>query len=163
MMIAGVDVGLSGAIAVIDGEGVPKVWDLPVHITQRTGNKRAELDVHTLTMILKDAAPDHVVIEAVGPMPKQGISSTSRFMYAAGAIYGAVVALGIAVSFVRPQDWQRHHHIGRGPDDALRRCLQLYPGIADQLRRRRDNHRADALLIAAYGMVLLNAERSAAA
>jgi hypothetical protein len=49
--------------------------------------------------------------------------------------------------------WQRHHRIGQGPDDAKRRALQLFPGIAGQLKLRRDSHRADAILIAAYGIV----------
>jgi hypothetical protein len=95
---------------------------------------------------------DHVFIEQLGAMPKQGISSTARLNYTAGALYGVVVASGLPVTFVLPLVWQRHHRIGRGPDDAKRPALQLFPAIADQLARKRDGHRADALLIAAYGL-----------
>jgi crossover junction endodeoxyribonuclease RuvC len=87
-------------------------------------------------------------------MPKQGISSTARFTYACGALYGAVVALGLPVSFVTPQRWQRHHRIGKGPDDAVRRVLQLYPALHESLRLKKEHHRADAVLIASYGLSL---------
>jgi crossover junction endodeoxyribonuclease RuvC len=42
------------------------------------------------------------VIEQVTAMPKQGVTSMFRFGYSSGGIYGAVVALGLPVSFVRP-------------------------------------------------------------
>jgi hypothetical protein len=34
------------------------------------------------------------MIEQVAPMPKQGVTSTFRFGYAGGAMYGLVGALG---------------------------------------------------------------------
>ena len=45
--------------------------------------------------MLREARVNQVVIEQVSAMPKQGVASTFRFGYACGAIYGAVVALGL--------------------------------------------------------------------
>jgi crossover junction endodeoxyribonuclease RuvC len=96
-----------------------------------------------------------VVIEQVAAMPRQGVTSTFRFGYACGAIYGLVAAMHLPVSFVTPQRWQQHHRIGRGPDDAVRRAVQLYPALHEHLKLRRDHHRADAVLIASYGLSIL--------
>jgi len=85
-------------------------------------------------------------------MPKQGISSTARFAHACGAIYGAVVAMSLPVIFITPQRWQQYHRIGRGPDDAVRKVMQLYPTLHEHLNRKKDHHRADAVLIASYGL-----------
>jgi crossover junction endodeoxyribonuclease RuvC len=59
---------------------------------------------------------------------------------------------------VRPIDWQRHHHIGKAPDEARRRAVQLYPELHPQLARKRDHHRADALLLARYGLAVPQGE-----
>ena len=56
------------------------------------------------------------------------------------------------MSFVAPQQWQRHHGIGGAPDAARQRAVQLFPDVSALLGRKKDNQRADALLIAAYGM-----------
>jgi crossover junction endodeoxyribonuclease RuvC len=155
VIVCGIDPGLLGALAFLDGERdlVVGLHDLPVHkVGARAGGKlKLELDAHGLTALLRQHRPNRVVIERVSAMPRQGLSSTFRFAYVCGTVYGAVVALGLPVSFARPQDWQRHHRIGRGPDDAVRKVLQLYPALHEQLKRQKDNHRADAVLIALFG------------
>jgi crossover junction endodeoxyribonuclease RuvC len=75
-----------------------------------------------------------------------------RFGQASGAIYGLLVGLGLPVSFVLPQAWQRHHGIGPSPDAARQRAKELFPSLAAQLARKRDGNRADAVLIAVFGL-----------
>jgi crossover junction endodeoxyribonuclease RuvC len=157
VILAGLDPGLQGAFAFIDGDGaVIGIGDLPTHIVGKANGKlRIELDLHGFCNVLRECKPDQVTIEQVGPMPKQGISSTARFTYACGAVYGAVVAMGIPVSFVTPQRWQQHHRIRKGPDDAVHKVLQLYPALHESLKRKKDHHRADAVLIALHGLATL--------
>jgi crossover junction endodeoxyribonuclease RuvC len=157
MILCGLDPGLQGAYAIIDDKGaVTGIGDLPTHTVGRANGKlKLELDAHGLHALLREAKVNQVVIEQVSAMPKQGVTSTFRFGYAAGCIYGVVAALGIPVSFVTPQRWQAHHRIGRGPDDAVRKVLQLHPGLHEQLKRKKDHHRADAVLIALYGFATL--------
>lgn len=156
MIVLGVDPGIRGAIALLRGQAVSVLEDLPTHtLTTTTRKSRDELDAHGLHGILADEAPiDAAFIEQVGPMPRQGVVSTYRFGYSAGVIYGILTAMGIAVHFVPPKVWQRHHRIGPEPDASRQRAVQLYPGVADCLARKRDNHRSDALLLAAYGASL---------
>jgi crossover junction endodeoxyribonuclease RuvC len=151
--VLAIDPGTIGAYAVVDMAGtIVTLDDLPTHSVSHGRGKRAELDMHVLAAIIRDAAPVHAWLEQVGPMPKQGVTSVWRFGHAVGSIYGALVALGIPISFVRPIDWQRHHRIGRAPDEAIRRAFQLYPQAQSKLSRKKDQHRADALLIALYGL-----------
>ena len=63
-----------------------------------------------------------------------------------------LVTMGVPLTFVLPQVWQKHHGVGPAPDAARQRAAQLYPAIAPQLARKRDEHRADALLLAAFGL-----------
>jgi crossover junction endodeoxyribonuclease RuvC len=165
MISAGLDPGLNGALAVLDDSGgVSSVLDLPVHIVGTArGKRRAELDTHRIAELLRSTPVDHVFIEQVSAMPKQGVTGVFRFGYSAGVLDGIVVTLGLPLTFVRPQAWQRHHGIRGSADEARRRCLQLYPSIGEQLRRVKDCHRADAILIAAYGLATLTSQEKHAA
>jgi crossover junction endodeoxyribonuclease RuvC len=165
MIICGIDPGLNGAVAILDDSGgVSSALDLPVHIVGTArGKRRAELDIHKIAALLRGMLIDHVFIEQVSAMPKQGVTGVFRFGYSAGVLEGIVVTLGLPLTFVRPQAWQRHHGIRGGADEARRRCLQLYPSIGEQLRRVKDCHRADAILIAAYGLATLTSQENRAA
>jgi crossover junction endodeoxyribonuclease RuvC len=158
VIILAIDPGISGAFALL-GDTV-LVDDLPVHVAQH-GQKakvRAELDVHGFHRLLKTQPIAHAFIEQVNAMPMQGVTGVFRFGYAAGSLYGVLVAHDVPVTFVRPQDWQKHHRIGPTPDAARQRAVQLYPALASRLARKCDHHRADALLLAQYGRCLISRE-----
>jgi crossover junction endodeoxyribonuclease RuvC len=165
MKVLGVDPGLVGGIAIIDVEGVVLLVDMPVHKVGvgHKKNTRPELDLHSFCFILAQHRPDHCVIKKVSARPGQGVTSMFRFGYAAGAVYGAIAAIGLRCFFVTPQSWQKFHGIGPEPDAARQRASQLYPQIAPQLIRKADGNRADALLIACYGLHRLRPEARHAA
>lgn len=147
-VICGIDPGLTGGIAVLCNGAVLHLGDLPVHSVQFGKTRRAELDLGGLRDMLVGYAPDHVAIEAVHAMPKQGVTSMFRFGYVAGAITGIVAGLRLPYSLVTPQMWQRLVKCGPAPDMARQRAGQLYPDSVARLSRKRDAGRADALLIA---------------
>jgi hypothetical protein len=140
-------------LAVVNGSQVVSLLDLPVLMIPAKGRAlRAELDGPALHTLLAELGTiDHVFIESVGPMPKQGIVSTRRFAEAYGAIKAIVLTMGFPMTLVLPKTWQRFHGIGPAPDEARRRAGQLYPDAVAALARKRDAHRADALLLATYG------------
>jgi crossover junction endodeoxyribonuclease RuvC len=155
MRILAIDPGLQGGVCVLDQDEVILLTDLPVHRVGRAGTKalRAELDLHSLHGLLAEHGPyGHAYIEKVGPMPKQGVTSMFRFGVSFGAIQGIVATMGIAMTLVRPQRWQGFHRCGPSGDAARQRAVQLYPAVAPLLARKLDANRADALLIAAWGM-----------
>jgi hypothetical protein len=177
----GIDTGVDGAVALItdDGNGnvTAEVHDLPTHTVTVARRKRRATSVtkpppkrkrkaapststklapYELAALLRGLPASRVFVEAVGPRPTQGIVSTGQFLRAAGVIEGVVAALGLSMVEVQPQAWQKHHRIGGGKDDARRRAQQLYPHLTEQLRGERGEHRADALLIAHYGLHVLS-------
>jgi crossover junction endodeoxyribonuclease RuvC len=151
-VILGIDPGVHGAFALLGDATL--VDDLPTHHTQhgRGAMVRAELDLHSFRGLLTGHYIEHVFIERVAARPGQGVTSMFRFGEAAGAIYGLLVGLGLPVTYVMPQQWQRFHQVGAAPDAARQRAMQLYPRMASMLGRRRDHHRADALLLAHYAL-----------
>lgn len=153
-MILGVDPGITGAFALLGNTVM--VDDLPLHQAQHgcSAKVRPELDLHGFRQLLAGQPVTHVFLERVSARPSQGTVSMFRFAEATGALYGLMVGLGLPVSFATPQEWQRHHRIGAAPDAARQRAVQLYPDLAPLLARKRDQHRADALLIATYGRAI---------
>jgi crossover junction endodeoxyribonuclease RuvC len=161
--VAGIDVGLVGAVAVVsEQDGFLFVEDLPVHHIAVGKKSRAELDLASLRRILVTNPIRHVVIERVAARPGQGVSSMFRFGYSAGSIYGLIVGLQLPVSYLLPVNWQRTAGVGPSPEAARQRAAQLYPLAASQLSRKRDAGRADAILIAHAGIRLLSHTQVAA-
>jgi crossover junction endodeoxyribonuclease RuvC len=164
MRIVAVDPGTTGALAVLDGADVLLLEDLPVHMIGIAGRKalRAELDLHGLHRLLAERGPyNHAFVERVAARPGQGVTGMFRFGMAYGAVLGVLSTMGIAMTMVLPRDWQRWAGCGPAPDAARQRACMLFPGSAELLSRKKDCHRADALLIAAYGAEMQKPQNSA--
>jgi crossover junction endodeoxyribonuclease RuvC len=162
MQFIGIDPGLDGAIAVIDGPA-QHFMDTP---TAQVGTKR-EMDAHAATRLLKSLCQGKdcfVAVEKVHAMPGQGVTSMFSFGRGYGTWLGILAALGIPHNTVAPQTWKKVMLADGGKEkDASRvKAMQLYPQIADQLSRKKDHGRADALLMAAWAQrVVYGASRDA--
>ena len=155
MNVAGIDPGLTGALAIIDEYRVVFVDDLPVHQIHAGKRTRAEIDLGGMRELLTSLTYDHVFIEQVAARPGQGVTSMFRFGLTAGQIVGLVAGLRVPYSLVLPQRGQRIASCGPAPDEARRRAGQLYPDAVQYLTRKRDAGRADAILIARSGLMTL--------
>jgi crossover junction endodeoxyribonuclease RuvC len=155
--LAAFDPGLSGAYTIVPGAQVLLLEHLPVFATQhrRTSKVRHELDLHSIRDQLVAYSVSLAVIEAVGAMPGQGVTSMFRFGMATGQLMGLCIGLGMSLRLIRPQEWQRYHRIGGAPGAAKQTALQLYSHLSTQMVRKKDDHRADALLIGNYGLTLV--------
>jgi crossover junction endodeoxyribonuclease RuvC len=94
---------------------------------------------------------DHIYIEKQQAMPKQGVSSTFKLGYAFGQIVTSVALFRRPYTLVTPVTWKRSMNLPRDKDAARRMAQQWFPDIASDLKRKKDEHRAEALLIALYG------------
>jgi len=147
-LIIGIDPGLSGAVGVLDHNGTTAVFDMPVADRSVSGR--------LLWLALKDRHIALAVVEKVGSMPGQGVASTFRFGRAAGVVDGVLGALGVPTQYVSPAVWKRHFGLLKKPKDASRLiALERFPHCADELKRKKDHGRAEALLIALWGRSLL--------
>jgi crossover junction endodeoxyribonuclease RuvC len=154
MLIIGIDPGISGAIACMEDykiiARVKWVKDMPT-IPKSTG-KGLQVDAHALASMMCGIGECRVQIEAVSAMPGQGVTSMFSFGKSAGIIEGVLAAYEIPYSFVRPQAWKKKFGLtGKDKDASRGLCLREHPEVADRLTRKKDNGRADAILIARYG------------
>jgi crossover junction endodeoxyribonuclease RuvC len=149
MIFAAVDPGLTGAIALFHGDGkLLAIFDMPVAEAKVNGKTKNHLLLSSVATSLTALGHlDHVVIEEVSAMPGQGVTSMFRFGYVAGAIAGVAAGLGIPVTLVRPQLWQKIAQVKSGPDAGRLRASQLFPGQSKYFVRKMDHNRADAALI----------------
>jgi|TARA_Y100001970_G_scaffold112806_1_gene140795 hypothetical protein len=153
MRIIGIDPGLNGAIAVLQNNKVIEIHDVPV-MTDGKKNKR-QLNSAQLVKLLKDSFQDEantvVVVEQVNAMPGQGVTSMFNFGQTFGAIKGICAALNLPIFFVRPAKWKKHFDLINSSKDASRtKAIEMYPSISDQLSKKKDVNKSDAILIARF-------------
>ena len=150
-VIIGIDPGLSGAIAVLESsrKSILRLEDMPVV----PDGKKRKVSGHGLKEILKHyprATVDMVYLERVSAMPGQGVVSMFSFGRSVGAVEAAISLLGLPLTYVTPQSWKRSAGlIGTIKDASRSKVLDLYPDAA--VTRKKDNGRADAVLIARFG------------
>ena len=155
-VVCGIDPGASGAIGVVTVEGR---WcccqDLPV--TERLtakGGKRREVSGALLAAALRNIRQDHdvelVVVERVASRPGEGSVQSFSFGFGVGVIHGVLATLGLPFSLVTPQAWKKAFGLGKDKEGSRLRALQLFPEAAESLTRKRDEARAEALLIALH-------------
>jgi crossover junction endodeoxyribonuclease RuvC len=151
MIIAGIDPGLDGAIAVIGDAGEVTVDDMPVLTLARGGKTKREIDVHALASILSQHI-DHAVVEQVNSMPKQGVSSVFAFGKSYGIVIGVLGALRVPMTLVVPRVWKSAMRAPSVKDGARARASQLLPKSTHLWMRKRDDGRAEACLLALFGL-----------
>jgi crossover junction endodeoxyribonuclease RuvC len=149
----GIDPGLSGALAVLDHAGaLVAVHDTPVLTLATSRGTRQEYDVPGLCALLTPyaASQAHVILEASQAMPGQGTRSMFTGGVGYGVMLGILAALALPHTRVRPAIWKRALGLGKDKEASRLRAMQLFP--AADLRRKKDHGRAEALLLAWYGV-----------
>src|SRR5262249_34921665 len=163
--ILGIDPGLSGPLALYNGHWT--LFDMPI----ASDAKHHEINGPELCHWLHEHAPDHAFIEFASARPGQGVSSMFRYGCSYGALKMALAVCGVSYTVIAPVKWKPAVGVlkGANKESSRQRALQLFPDQVVSMARRKDHARADALLIAYYGIkngvgVILptNAERDAA-
>lgn len=145
---AGIDCGYrTGGVALIDKSGFAEVHDLPVY-------SEGGVDITALNDILTSVDIDHIFIERQQAMPKQGVSSTFKLGFAYGQIVTTVALTQTPYTILTPAGWKKGLRLPSDKDAARRLAQQWYPKCAGDFTRKKDEHRAEALLIAHYGALL---------
>jgi crossover junction endodeoxyribonuclease RuvC len=146
MILAGIDPGVNGALAIWDGHRVT-LLDVP-----KVGN---DPDEAAWAASWNRVLPwvEHIWIEQVGAMPGQGVTSMFNFGDRFGFVKALAYAAGVSVSFVRPNVWKQAVGIPKGSEKGASRlrASQLFPAHADKWKLVKHDGRAEALLIAYYG------------
>ena len=155
MLIVGIDCGLGGGLAFFEDGRFREVRDMPTLALLRGGKNKREIDPHVLANIIESERPDHAFVENIWSHPGQGVSSVFAFGKGYGVVIGTLAALQIPVTFVSPQRWKKALAVPAAKDGARARASQLLPSAASNWSRVKDDGRAEAALIALYGLQTL--------
>lgn len=158
-LILGIDPGLTGAIAAIDTLGdYVGVRDLPI---VRDGRCAWIHGPDLLEIVRELRGADRVLaafVERSQAMPRS-FSGGNVGAWSQGATFASTVAtlqiLGVPLELVQPAAWKRKLGlIGDGERDlkadAIDRARLMFPDAP--LERKKDHGRAEALLIARFGL-----------
>lgn len=164
----GIDPGLHGAVAAVDRFSAFRgVWDAPTTIVKRGKKSRtvyeAPLMVHILRSLQEKYEVQLVGMERVNAMPGQGVTSMFSMGHGFGLWEGIISALGLPLELTVPQVWKKKMLAGGKGDDkqaSIVRAMQLFPAAAPLLARKKDDGRAEALLIAEFFRRRMKKERS---
>ena len=102
-------------------------------------------------MILRCIDPKEgaeICMEAVHSMPGQGVSSSFQFGRAVGVISAVCELTRYPVHLVTPQKWKKALKLDSDKNKSLELARELWP--LAPLKRKKDNGRAEALLLAEY-------------
>lgn len=162
MLIIGVDVGLTGAIAFLDRDGrYLGVHDLPVTMH----GKAKWIDPMPLiecirerrvALGLRGESPARAFVEQVHAMPKLGTVAANLKGMTLGSTLAALQVAGVSIDLVAPSAWKAALGLQmpkaadkQKKDASLARARLLFPTA--ELDRQKDHGRAEALLIAHWG------------
>ncbi len=158
--VLGIDVGASGAIAVLDAETgyLIEVHDMPA---LRDGPKaRPAVNAPLLADLVHRAQAGHAFVELVNARPGEGVSGAFAFGRSRGAVEGVLGAAGVPITHIAPVTWKRAVGIPackEGAKDAARsQAVRRWPSKAGLFARKKDDGRAEAALIAVAGVAKLN-------
>lgn len=149
MRVLGIDPGLGGALALLDSDlDLLVCVDMPVIKGARNGR----IPEHLLADIIRRLDPEQVWIEEVHSMPKQGVASTFTFGLGFGLVRGVCAGLGLPVRMVSPQAWKPRFQLRREKGASRGVAMRIFPANLSDFRRVKDDGRAEAALIALFGL-----------
>lgn len=140
----GIDPGKTGAIAVMDEDGI---------LCLEQFNVDKYVDVLSYVGQSTSAKDIKVCLEKVGAMPGQGVVSMFNFGHNLGVIEGILSALRIPYQLVPPQTWKKEFSLTGDKAKSIEVCKKLFPWVdlrATERSRKPSDGLAEALLMAEY-------------
>lgn len=165
MKVIGIDPGLGGALALLDGQGqLLGVADMPAADGRVMAGELADLLSDWRSNGIRCGMPEseplpppprvHVRIELAQAMPanlrgrRQGNASAFKFGRAFGCVEGVVEALTLPSSTVTSGQWKRRMGVTSDKETSRALAQRLWPEHRDAFKRKMDADRAEAALIA---------------
>ena len=155
MLIIGIDPGISGSICFLQDGKIVDVIEMPT-MTEGKKNKKqvnGSQIVNEISEKIKelDKREIKVVIEQVSAMAGQGVTSMFNFGQSFGILKGICSSMQLPMYFVRPAKWKKYFNLINSEKDASRtRAIEIFPYFSNQLSRKKDSNKADAILIASF-------------
>tara|TARA_B100000989_G_scaffold296368_1_gene279456 strand:- start:740 stop:1237 length:498 start_codon:yes stop_codon:yes gene_type:complete len=155
MIIVGIDPGIAGAICFFSNGNVIDVIDMPTMAEGKKNKKQVNgRQIFNEIKSIKSRFLNEnisVVVEQVSAMPGQGVTSMFNFGQSFGVIKGICSAMELPIYYVRPAKWKKYFNLINSEKDASRtKAIEMFPKISHKLFRKKDNNKADAILISQF-------------
>jgi crossover junction endodeoxyribonuclease RuvC len=149
MIVGGIDPGKSGGLAVVNELGDCETTLMPV-------DEDGLVDGAAILRFFAERDAEIIIIERVSAMPKQGVTSSFNFGHSAGAARASAQCLLLPIRMVEPQVWKRAAGLIKKSKTASRELAStLFPRAAQQFKRAKDDGRAEAALMGAWHLGIL--------
>lgn len=170
MIALGIDPGLTGAIASINSAtNAVIIVDMPTKEVAGGGLVSRRVDGRELANALRALVPASEaaivtceLVHAIAGKAKGqgGMQQMGSMMRSFGGIECILDAMRYETAWVRPQEWKKFYGLRREGEESptivkaksLDMARRLFPGAQDPLKRAKDHNRAEALLIAHFGL-----------
>lgn len=168
----GVDPDNTGAVAIISCSGLSEdggslqdatveVHDMPIEEHPAGKRMRRQTNCKAVSQLLQSVLAErgadqvHVTLEEPTPNAMNGKHSWFGAGFAFGAWNGLLAAQGIPMTSVPCRRWKTDLQLtAKGKAGSRQLALDLFPHAQPLLKRQKDHGRAEAMLIAAWGLGL---------
>ena len=153
MRVVGIDPGVTGAIALVQPQKPPELWDLEV---VSIGSTKQISPQGLLEMLVAWGDVDAVVMEDNRSNGNNGALANFSMGMSMGIVTGVAATLYRPFHRVKPREWQAEFGLGNiaridRKNAHRQRARELWPSMDDSLNLVKHHNRADALLIAEWG------------
>lgn len=157
--IAGIDIGLSGAVAIIDGNRCVSLWDMPTFVVMRGKKKVTEYNIAAMNEMVNEVSRigATVYMEKAQILPRGfTIKGNVGLARCQGLFEGLLSGNHVKFIKINPKTWQSEFGISGAKGDtkiqSVKAARQMFPDSELVTPRGRVlDGRADAILIAEYG------------
>lgn len=161
MVYLGIDPGLTGGLGLYIPAKPEQSKVLPMPLIKRSTvldpdqlAKHTQLVAHWVESY--DCLGLIVAVEHVASRPRQ--AGAFNFGLSTGIIHGILAAQGLPFATVSPSKWKPAMGLQRGPEEtydqnkdrARRLAIRLFPHLEEDLKLKKDDGKAEALLLAVY-------------
>ncbi|CTQ45678.1 hypothetical protein [Roseibium aggregatum] len=164
MIIAAVDPGQRGGIAFLDtATGKLLTYSTPgFDVKDAKGKKtgRKIFDPFSASALLVSHKPDVFIIERVHARTGQGVTSMFNFGMDFGTWIGIAVANNLKPVYYYPQTWKGALGLNKSKELSLKVAREKFPENVADFKRKLDDGRAEAALLAHYHTIVLNSASS---
>lgn len=151
MLIVAIDPGLTGAIAFLRDGSYVAVEDMPI-VAKGIGSVKNEVSPAGLKQLIRkhliEGEEVVAVLERVGAMPGQGVSSVFSLGDSFGCARAVLATANFPLTYVNPVTWKKHFKLTSDKGQSRSLASRLFPSAPLHLKKHAD--RSEALLMAQW-------------
>lgn len=153
MLHIGIDVGVTGAIAVLKNDGsYLNLADLPI-TTYSKFKWTNGLELLRMLRLIRNGdyvqSPVRAYVEFVAPMPQLGVVASAAMGRTFGSVVSTLEIAGVGFELISPQKWKKALNVSSDKATTLGYARSRWPEA--ELHLEKHHNRAEALCIAEYG------------